>query len=191
MATVFRNNCGIRLFRSLPQGLKRLVTQAIVSVAYNWRAQIFSSFYANVATAMEEIMALDEIMIQEFWAISCRSAQSHALLMGHQCSSVAAEMMVAVTRRFCDQLPPQTKSNLSFRNRQAMAVSSWISSIRHADSMARIHPAVADEIFEATRQACDRELPQTDDSVHGVHLQAIALSSQIASICHSDSIRHL
>ena len=120
------------------------------------------------------------------WATICESARSHALLMARMHRGVAAQMMRRETDNLCSQRPPTTDAELSHRLIQASALTSKIGSIAHADSMARMHPRVADQIFEETKRFCDRVSLDGD-----VFNESFALNAKISSICHGDLVEQL
>src|SRR5437899_5478858 len=93
------------------------------------------------------------------WETICQSARSEARARLRSFRPVAADLMAAEIQRFCEQSPPSSHDELSVRNTEAIALSSRISSIAHADSMARQHPAVAAEIFHAVRKLCNEWPP--------------------------------
>jgi len=67
-----------------------------------------------------------------------------------------------------------------------MFLASRISSIVHADLMARSHPHVANEILSETRAFLDRL--DLDDSPYK---ESMALTSTISALCHSDMMLRL
>ena len=89
-------------------------------------------------------------------------------------------------RKLCDQQPPSSDDELQARQGQRLALISKTGSIAHGDCMARMLPAVANEILEATRKFCDR-VPLTGD----VHSESLALVSEVSGICHRDLMRRL
>ena len=106
--------------------------------------------------------------------------------MAHSCRRDAAALIYREAQKFCDQEPPETQKELSRRQQQSMYLTSRISSIAHADSMARIHPGVAAEILRETKAFCERL--GLDDKPFK---EAMALTSTISSLCHSDFMQRL
>lgn len=117
------------------------------------------------------------------WLLMCQSAQSYSSSMSRRRRfDVAAQMISTATGRFCDQPIPQTNEELESRRLQQSALTSRIASICHADTMARMHPAVAQLIFDETKKLCDRPLGG-DENARGM-----AHTSAVSAICHADSM---
>jgi hypothetical protein len=100
--------------------------------------------------------------------------------MAASCRREAAALMTREVKEFCDQDAPETKSELSRRQKQAMYLTSRISSISHADQMARSHPNVSDQIMAETKAFLDRL--GLDDSPYK---ESMALTSKISALCYS------
>lgn len=128
----------------------------------------------------------DSTHVSSDWLLTCQSAQSHADMMAAGCRREAAALIHRETDSFCNREPPKTQSELSRRQRQAMFLASRISSIVHADLMARSHPDVASQILAETRAFLDRlDVDDPPDK------ESMALTSTISALCHSDMMQRL
>lgn len=126
----------------------------------------------------------DDLHIQSFWVLTCQSAQSHAASMAASCRREAAALITREAKEFCDRDAPETRAELSRRQKQAMYLTSRISSISHADQMARSHPNISDQIMAETKTFLDRL--GLDDSPYK---ESMALTSKISTLCFSDSMQ--
>jgi hypothetical protein len=104
--------------------------------------------------------------------------------MARNCRREAAALIHLEALKFCDREPPENKSELSRRRRQASYLTSKISSISHADQMARNHPNVSDQILAETKAFLDRH--DLDDSPYK---GSMALTSKISTLCFSDMMQ--
>lgn len=129
---------------------------------------------------------LNRTMIAGFWGSTCQSAQSHAMSMSHLCSQPFRELILQETHKLLSQTAPTTDSELQNRNAQYLQLSSKISSISHASSMARLTPEVATDIFNATKAFCDDNSLSSDCSVAGM-----SLANQIATLCHTATMKRM
>jgi hypothetical protein len=112
------------------------------------------------------------------WASICRTAQSHALMMGQQCATEFADLMTEEAAKLCREPAPTTSEQLSDCYMKSMALTSKIGSISHADQMAKRSPQAAEKLLQLTRDFCSR-VP-LDRRVYG---ESFALSSEILSLC--------
>ena len=97
----------------------------------------------------------NSILISGFWSSCCRRAESHAQLMAGQCQDDFGELITKEAKRFLDQSPPADQAQLDEKLAQATALSGKIFAIAHADTMAKLTPLVAHEIYESTKRFCD------------------------------------
>jgi hypothetical protein len=82
--------------------------------------------------------------------------------MARLCATRAAvELITAASQKLSALSAPVTDAELAIRRHQEFAVGNLISSISHADGMARLHPAVAAHILAEARKLVDLELPST------------------------------
>lgn len=123
----------------------------------------------------------DNKRIQADWQLTCNSARSHAASIAASCRREAAALINRQAAEFCDRAPPATDTDLLRRRRQATYLTSRISTIAHADLMARNHPGVDDEILAETKAFLGRL--DLDDSPFS---ESMALTSKISALCHSD-----
>jgi hypothetical protein len=123
------------------------------------------------------------------WTLLCTSAQSHATMTASQCSAEVGEVIVAETRKFCQQPPPISKEELAVRYMQSGALTSIkVANMTYADSTARSHPAVARLILDAARDLCQRQLPMNRQELAIGNLQSGALISiRIANLTYADT----
>ena len=129
---------------------------------------------------------LNRTMIAGFWSSTCQSAQSHAMSMSHLCSQPFRELILQETQDLISQTPPTTDAELQNLNAQNMQLSAKISSISHANSMARLTPEVATDIYDAAKAFCDNSPLTSDCSSAGM-----SLSNQIATLCHSATMNRM
>jgi len=122
--------------------------------------------------------------VQSYWLLTCQSAQSHAAAMAASCRRPAANLILREAKEFCDREPPESSTELSQRQKQAMYLTSRISSISHADQMARNHPNVSDQIMDDVKAFLDRLT--LDDSPYK---ESMALTSKISTLCFSDMMQ--
>lgn len=135
---------------------------------------------------MSETLSSDEFLVRSQWRAVCRSAQSHGELMARMASTPFAELIAKETSAFCKQEAATTSEELSNRQLQSLSLTSKISSISHANSMAGMHPRVAREILDETKAFCKRVNDGAD-----VSTESLALTSTISSICHTDLMQRL
>jgi hypothetical protein len=135
---------------------------------------------------------MDALMVQSTWSLMCQSALSHAASMGRmQRHPAARELIDAEARKFTQQQQPETDDELSERHAQHLSLTSRIGTIAHADSMARMHPNVAEAVFELVRGYCEGDLPTTAEGVNELHSASLDLTSKISALCHADSMDRL
>lgn len=135
---------------------------------------------------------MDELMVQSTWSLMCQSALSFAASMARlQRHPAARELIDSETRKFTEQLPPGTEDELSARRVQHLSLTSRIGTIAHADSMVRMHPNVAEAVFELAKGYCEDGLPATADGVNKLHSASLELTLKISSLCHADSMDRL
>lgn len=126
----------------------------------------------------------DTTNIQSHWLLICQSARSHAASMAASCQQEAAGLIRREAQEFCEQDPPGTRSELSRRQTQAMHLTARISSISHADQMARSHPNVSDQIMAETKAFLKRL-----DLDGAPYEESMALTSKISTLCFSDMMQ--
>lgn len=126
----------------------------------------------------------DNNRIESFWRLTCQSAQSHAAAMAASCRRTAANLILREAELFCDREPPESAAELSRRQTQAMYLTSRISSISHADQMARNHPNMSGQIMKEVKAFLDRLA--LDDSPYK---ESMALTSKISTLCVSDMLQ--
>jgi len=126
------------------------------------------------------------------WSSMVSQLQSHAHGMARLCSTRAAvDLIAAASHKLCTLPPPATDAELAIRRRQEFAVGNLISSISHADGMARLHPAVAADIFAEARKLVHRDLPTTDGASSRTLLDSSSFGLTISQICHADAMRRI
>jgi hypothetical protein len=135
---------------------------------------------------------MDELMVKSLWASACQSASSFAESMARmERHRRGAELIAAEAHKFLEQEPPDNNEELARRQLQQLGLSSRIGSITYADTMARMHPDVADAIFDETAKFCEGELPKTSDGVSQLQMAGIALTSKISGLCSANSMSRL
>lgn len=124
------------------------------------------------------------------WAITCALAQSHAKLMAKDCSTEAAEMILAATQAFCQQASPVSREEQKIRDMQhAALIGIKISNVAYADRTAGSYSAIARMILDAARELCERPLPTTSGELAVFHLQSQSLVGiKIASFIFADNM---
>ena len=130
-------------------------------------------------------------LVSAAWSLSCQQLQSHAQLMGHRASPTFAQLMANVAARFCSQTAPSTQAELSFRQLQAICLSSMIGSIAHADSMVRNAPDAEQELHELSRHLSERPLPITREDCAILTKDLIAFAAKVDEICHTHSMHRI
>jgi hypothetical protein len=121
------------------------------------------------------------------WSEMCESAKSHAALMAELHSPKAAALIQSETQKFCNQPPAGDRDSIAMRRLHRTALSGIkIASFAHADSMARLHPRVADLIFEATKPICELGFPKSEDELQSQYQESSAFTTTIANICSAD-----
>lgn len=117
------------------------------------------------------------------WSLSCTSALSHASSMAQVCRFPGfANLIHSETNRFVELPPPASSEEQEARRRQRYALSSRISLISHADSMASIEPSKADRMLQVVTDFCSHPLPCSEDEGNEHRLRGFQVSSQIARI---------
>ena len=104
--------------------------------------------------------------------------------MAQRCRAPFADIVIHETRALCECQPPRNDAEYDAFLAKSQALTSKISAITHADLMARSHPRVAEEIFDAARQFCDHA-PLTGD----VYNESMKLTTEVSTICHRDSMQ--
>jgi hypothetical protein len=122
------------------------------------------------------------------WTVLCSSAQSHAAIAANGCSPEVAEMILAETASFCRQAPPTSREELGVRYMQSNALTTAkIGNLTYADMTARSHPGVARWIIDATKELCQRPLPNSREESDLLHIQSMALVSvKISTLTYAD-----
>lgn len=129
---------------------------------------------------------LDQLMNAISWGTACQSSQSHATTMGILCSRPFGELIQQETHKLISRTSPSTNAELQRFNSEKTQLNSKISTISHADSMARTAPEVSTEIYNATKAFCDNN-PLTSDCISAGN----KLSIQIGQLCHSATMRRI
>lgn len=83
---------------------------------------------------------------------------------------------------------PNGEAEVEREQIRCLALASRMGTIAHADSMAKMHVAVADTILEHVRLYCEGPLPETTDQLNHIQLGSLTLTSTIAGLCHSDAL---
>lgn len=104
--------------------------------------------------------------------------------MAANCRREAASLIRREAKNFCDREPPENESELSRRQKQAMYLTSRISSISHADQMGRTHPNISDDIMAETKTFLDRV-----DLDESPYKESMALTTKISALCASDLLQ--
>jgi hypothetical protein len=125
----------------------------------------------------------DTEMLAQFWIMLARSVQADASLACQRCSQTATEMITSKASKFVAQPTPTTHDDLSFRNRQAMALTGERGAICDADRFASRYPNVRNLIFAATREACGERLPGTSEEIDQLDERLMRLVGAIGNIC--------
>lgn len=118
------------------------------------------------------------------WSQTCLGCTSHATVMSSMCCNTAAQLIHQVTERFTGQDVPQMDEEFSIRQRQRSVWSSMVTLIAHADTMARMVPRDANEIFEEARKFCENSFPETQDQVMQLSKKRFHADVIISRICN-------
>jgi hypothetical protein len=107
------------------------------------------------------------------WTLMCSSVQSHAANAASQCSAEAAGVILAETKKFCDQAAPVSAEDHKARQIQhGVLINIKIGNMVHADAYVKSHPAVARLIMDAARDLCERPLPKNQSESDMLYIQS-------------------
>jgi hypothetical protein len=126
------------------------------------------------------------------WSSMVNQLQSHAHGMARLCTTrAAADLIAAASHKLCTLPPTATDAELAIRRHQEFVVSNLISSVSHADGMARLHPAVAADILAEARKLVGKELPCKVEAWSRTLFESSSFSLTISQICHADTMRRI
>jgi hypothetical protein len=131
-----------------------------------------------------------EAFLADSWSFLCQLSESHAHRLAGLCKfPVARELIAGVSRKFCALAPPTTDAELQVRRMQETDAASIIGSVVHADSMARMWPSVAPQIFDEVRKLSEAELPRARAEFSQRLRDSMTFDVKISEICHDEAMR--
>ena len=117
------------------------------------------------------------------WLTMVQSQQSFALSMSAMCSGEFADLILRETRKSTEQDHPKSPDELALRQRQTSALTSKVSAIAYADSMARIASGASPQILQASREYYAGELPKTESEFQQLQHATSAFTTNISRLC--------
>jgi hypothetical protein len=128
---------------------------------------------------------MDKLSLATFWMTSCN--QIHDL--AHKLGSPAANLMTAIAQKYCQQPVPETEEELDIRQNQGVMLIGTIQTLDEAGEMARVQPAVANEILTEARRRVEADLPRTNEEFAAYQHEGSSLIAKLQAICHGDRTR--
>jgi hypothetical protein len=127
---------------------------------------------------------VDQTIINTFWSSACSSVRTFAQGMARMACPEFGELLLQVAERFCSQPCPSTQEELDFLQLQRISVSTFLSTINTNVSMARLHPAATQELYDLAKEFSERPLPTTKEECNQIPLEGIAYGSKASRACN-------
>jgi hypothetical protein len=138
---------------------------------------------------------MDALRLETEWQYMSTNANSHGITMAGFCSkenphlTQGRDLILAETRKFCDQSPPMDEQELFARRIQLAALESRVAIIGHANAIATLCPSSSNAIFAETRKFCGSRLPTCPETKATEHERRESLSSMITQLGDDDVSR--
>jgi hypothetical protein len=132
-----------------------LASRSLPSLSAAAAAELGRSVARRAVTSDSNMTDHNHLMIASFWQTTCQSARSSGANSARRCGGAYGDLILKRTAEFCEQPTPATDAELSKRTAQSMNLTGINGSILSAADSAARHPAVASQIWAATKDFSD------------------------------------